>query len=79
MALNSPGVDVAGEELRKLRRVSGDNLKSFAAKAGVSLGYLSQIELGDRPSVSTEVFSQICDALGIDKNDRHVLVRKAAA
>jgi len=79
MALNSPGVEVAGEELRKLRRGNGDNLKTLSDRAGISLGYLSQIELGDRLSVSTEVFKALCDALNIAEENRHLLIRKAAA
>jgi transcriptional regulator with XRE-family HTH domain len=79
MATEPPGVEVAGSELRRLRKLSGDNLEAFATKVGVSLQYVSQIELGVRKSVSPRVFVSICDTLGIPTAERHRLVEKAAA
>ncbi|MFC3454065.1 helix-turn-helix domain-containing protein [Amycolatopsis speibonae] len=79
MANEPPGVAVAGGELRRLRKLSGDNLEAFADKVGVSLQYVSQIELGARQYVSPRVFVSICDTLGIDPAQRDRLVRKAAA
>lgn len=79
MATESPGVAVAGGELRQLRKLSGDNLEAFAAKVGVSLQYVSQIETGVRKSVSPRVFASLCDALGIHPSERSRLVEKEAA
>jgi transcriptional regulator with XRE-family HTH domain len=79
MANESPGVAVAGGELRRLRKLSGDNLEAFAAKVGVSLQYVSQIETGARRSVSPPVFASICDTLGIAPGERSRLVEKEAA
>lgn len=79
MPNESPGVAVAGGELRRLRKLSGDNLEAFATKVGISLQYLSQVETGVRRAVSPPVFASICDALGIDPQNRESLVAKAAA
>ncbi|MFI6302118.1 helix-turn-helix domain-containing protein [Amycolatopsis thailandensis] len=79
MATEPPGVAVAGSEVRRLRKLSGDNLEAFAAKVDVSLQYVSQLELGVRTSCSPRVFASICDVLGIEKDKRHRLVRKDAA
>jgi transcriptional regulator with XRE-family HTH domain len=79
MATEPPGVALAGGELRKLRKLSGDNLEAFAKKVGVSLQYVSQLELGARTSCTPSVFAAICDALGIDKDQRHLLIRDEAA
>lgn len=79
MPTEPPGVAVAGGELRRLRKLSGDNLEAFAAKVGVSLQYVSQIELGVRKSVSPRVFASICDSLGIDPAERGQLVKQAVA
>lgn len=80
MATEPPGVEVAGSELRRLRKLSGDNLEAFATKVGVSLQYVSQIELGVRKSVSPRVFVSICDTLGIPPEHRsQLVVEKAAA
>jgi transcriptional regulator with XRE-family HTH domain len=79
MAPEPPGVAVAGGELRKLRKLSGDNLEAFAAKVGISLQYLSQLEIGARRSCTPSVFASICDALGIDPAERSRLVKEVAA
>jgi XRE family transcriptional regulator, fatty acid utilization regulator len=39
----------AGEPLRELRRTAGLNQRAMAAKLGISVSYLSQLEGGDRP------------------------------
>jgi transcriptional regulator with XRE-family HTH domain len=77
MATEPPGVAVAGGELRRLRKLSGDNLRVFAAKVGVSLQYVSQIETGARKSVSPQVFASICNTLGIEPAERSRLVDEA--
>ncbi|MCU1687818.1 MAG: Helix-turn-helix protein [Amycolatopsis sp.] len=77
MATEPPGVHIAGGLLRQSRKLAGYSLVPFADLAGISFQYLSQIERGDRESVSPEVFARICDALGI--TDRRELLAKAAA
>lgn len=64
-----PGVQIAGARVRQLRKLSGHNLVTFAPLAGISVQYLSQIELGQRTSVSPKTFGQICDALGVTNRD----------
>src|SRR4051812_35750434 len=39
----------AGEQLRALRRNAGLNQAAMAARLGISVSYLSQLESGDRP------------------------------
>lgn len=70
---------MAGDLLRRLRKLNGDNLVTFATKAGISFQYLSQIERGDRKSVSPEVFVAICDALDLAKKDRALVMAPRVA
>jgi transcriptional regulator with XRE-family HTH domain len=74
MEVTPAGVQIAGGKVREERKLLGDNLKSFAPKVGITFQYLSQIERGDRTSVSPEVFGRICDALGI--TNRKALLRQ---
>jgi transcriptional regulator with XRE-family HTH domain len=76
MATEPSGVQIAGTRVRQLRKLTGDNLVAFAPKCGISVAYLSQIELGQRPSVSPKVFNQICDALNVTRED---LIEKVPA
>lgn len=76
---NPAGVQIAGGEVRKLRKLLGLNLVMFAPRAGITFQYLSQIETGVRTHVSPQVFAQICDALGIEPTCRKSLVVKEAA
>lgn len=71
------GVEIAGGSVREQRKLLGDNLVTFASKAGITFQYLSQIERGDRRTVSPRVFAQICDALGV--TDRRELLNKNVA
>lgn len=75
------GVAIDGAKVRELRQLAGHSITAFAPKCGVSFQYVSQIERGDRPRVSPEVFVRICDALGIPADQRRSLMRasKAAA
>jgi len=74
MATEPPGVHIAGGLLRQKRKLAGHNLVPFAVLVGISFQYLSQIERGDRKSVSPEVFAAICDALGLEKKERAELI-----
>lgn len=58
-------VSVDREELRLRRQILGDNQAQFAERCGISPGYVSLIESGQRPTVSPAVFARICDALGV--------------
>jgi transcriptional regulator with XRE-family HTH domain len=61
----SPNVAVNATELRRRRQIRGENLTEFAKHCGLSLGYVSLIESGARPTISPAAFARICDALGI--------------
>ncbi|MDO5746325.1 MAG: helix-turn-helix transcriptional regulator [Actinomycetaceae bacterium] len=53
-----------GEVLRAVRRRQGRTLREVSAKAQVSLGYLSEVERGQKEA-SSELLAAICKALGI--------------
>lgn len=67
----SPEID--GARLRELRKISGMSVTDAAKKIGIATAYLSQIERGDRRTVSPATFGRICDAMGIE--DRASLLR----
>src|SRR5213079_157558 len=52
-----------GDALRRLRQRQGRTLREVSAAARVSLGYLSEIERGQKEA-SSELLAAICDALG---------------
>lgn len=79
METSPAGVQIAGGEVRRLRKLLGDNLVTFAPKVGITFQYLSQVETGVRTHVSPSVFARICDALGVDPKDRESLVARPAA
>jgi transcriptional regulator with XRE-family HTH domain len=68
---------IDGAKVRRARKLRGCTLKDFADTCGISLTYLSQIERGDRPRVSPKVFVGICDALGLDQENREELLKIA--
>jgi transcriptional regulator with XRE-family HTH domain len=53
--------EALGEELREVRLRKGLTLREVAAKALVSLGYLSEVERG-RKEASSEMLASICEA-----------------
>lgn len=53
-----------GDVLRHARREQGRTLRDISAKAAVSLGYLSEIERGEKEA-SSELVASICHALGL--------------
>lgn len=59
---------VIGECLRQARQGQGRTLRDVAEAAGVSVGYLSEVERG-RKEPSSEVLAAICRALGLDLVD----------
>lgn len=69
--------DVLGETLREVRRASGLTLRDLSAAARVSLGYLSEIERGQKEA-SSELLNAICVALGISLPRLLILVARRA-
>lgn len=55
---------VIGEELRRRRQDQGRTLRDVSAAARVSLGYLSEIERGQKEA-SSELLAAICAALDL--------------
>lgn len=52
-----------GEVLRSMRLEQGRTLREVSSDAQVSLGYLSEVERGQKEA-SSELLESICDALG---------------
>ena len=59
---------VIGEELRRRRQDQGRTLRDVSAAARVSLGYLSEIERGQKEA-SSELLAAICTALDVPLSD----------
>lgn len=59
-----------GDVLRQLRLRQGRTLREVSAAARVSLGYLSEVERGQKEA-SSELLAAICKALGVPLS--HVL------
>ncbi|HDP80187.1 MAG TPA: XRE family transcriptional regulator [Spirochaetes bacterium] len=57
-----------GSILRQRRKEQGATLKTIAEKAGISEGFLSQVE-NDVNSPSVDTLVNICIALGVDAGD----------
>src|SRR4249919_1625833 len=53
-----------GDELRRQRQRQGLTLRQVSAKARVSLGYLSEVERGQKEA-SSELLASICGALDL--------------
>ena len=51
-----------GDVLRERRRTQGRTLRQVSAAAAVSLGYLSEVERGEKEA-SSELLASICHAL----------------
>jgi transcriptional regulator with XRE-family HTH domain len=56
-----------GEQIRELRRIKGLTLQQVADAAGISTGYLSQIER-NRSKLPIGVLKRIADLLGVHMN-----------
>lgn len=67
-APQSARVHINGREVRRRRKLLGQNIKPFAGRCGITEGYLSLIENGRRPTVSPQVFGQICKAFGLEED-----------
>ncbi|RCK71401.1 MULTISPECIES: helix-turn-helix domain-containing protein [Desertihabitans] len=55
--------ELMGESLREQRTAQGKTLREVSQQARVSLGYLSEVERGQKEA-SSELLAAICDALG---------------
>jgi CheY-like chemotaxis protein/DNA-binding Xre family transcriptional regulator len=64
-----------GSAIRERRKVLGLTLSNMSERTGVSLGYLSQIELG-KNSASIETLYRICLALGIKMSELFTAVQR---
>ena len=53
-----------GDVLRDARRAQGRTLRQVSSEARVSLGYLSEIERGQKEA-SSELLASVADALGL--------------
>lgn len=53
-----------GDVLRSLRSLQGRTLREVSSDAQVSLGYLSEVERGQKEA-SSELLESICGALGV--------------
>lgn len=64
-----PAIDeaVIGGQIRELRKVKGLTLQHVADAAGISVGYLSQIER-NQSKLPIGVLRRICSALGVHMN-----------
>ncbi len=56
--------EILGESLRELRTAESLTLREVSGRAQVSLGYLSEIERGQKEA-SSELLNAICGALGV--------------
>ena len=52
-------------KIRRYRELRGMTLKELADKAGISAGYLSHLERGDRDNPSKEVMENIAGILRV--------------
>src|SRR5918996_4714092 len=57
-----------GDVLRQLRLRQGRTLREVSSAARVSLGYLSEVERGQKEA-SSELLASICRALGVRLSD----------
>jgi len=53
-----------GDVLRDLRQQQGQTLRQVASRASVALGYLSEVERGQKEA-SSEILAAVADALGV--------------
>lgn len=60
--------EALGERLREVRTDQGRTLREVSKLARVSLGYLSEVERGQKEA-SSELLNAICAALGIEVAD----------
>ncbi len=69
---------VIGDELRRKRLEQGRTLRDVSAAARVSLGYLSEVERGQKEA-SSELIAAICGALEVPLSEVLVSVTSKVA
>ncbi|TWP37613.1 helix-turn-helix domain-containing protein [Leekyejoonella antrihumi] len=67
-----------GDVLREQRQEQGRTLREVSAAAKVSLGYLSEIERGEKEA-SSELLASVCVALGLRLSQALLLVSERVA
>ena len=60
--------EALGDSLRRVRTQQGRTLREVSTNARVSLGYLSEVERGQKEA-SSELLASICDALDVEIAD----------
>ncbi|MFE0747402.1 helix-turn-helix domain-containing protein [Gordonia sp. NPDC058843] len=60
--------EALGDSLRRVRTQQGRTLREVSTGARVSLGYLSEVERGQKEA-SSELLAAICDALDVEIAD----------
>ncbi len=60
--------EALGDSLRRVRTDQGRTLREVSTDARVSLGYLSEVERGQKEA-SSELLAAICDALDVELAD----------
>ncbi|MGW0035806.1 helix-turn-helix domain-containing protein [Gordonia sp. NPDC003376] len=60
--------EALGDSLRRVRTQQGRTLREVSTDARVSLGYLSEVERGQKEA-SSELLASICDALDVEIAD----------
>lgn len=70
--------EIIGAELRRRRQDQGRTLREVSGDAKVSLGYLSEVERGQKEA-SSELLSAICGALSAPLSDVLAAASKEAA
>ncbi|GEE02562.1 hypothetical protein nbrc107696_30080 [Gordonia spumicola] len=60
--------EAIGDQLRRVRTGQGRTLREVSTGARVSLGYLSEVERGQKEA-SSELLASICDALEVEISD----------
>lgn len=78
-AVEPANVAIDGQKLRRTRKLRGLTGVALAEKAGISFGYLGQVERGVRLNVGPPVFIRLCDALGLAVDERSTLIRQDPA
>ena len=58
-----------GKTIRKFREQAKKSMRDLAAAVGVSVVYISDIELGHRKPPSDDKLNKIADFLGLDRGD----------
>lgn len=76
--VSSASVEIDHQKLRELRQDLGLLQGELGKRAGLSAGYISQLEIGARNRVSPPVFARLCDALKI-RQTRRWMLRKSSS